>query len=356
LAAVIALVGVGVATEVSARPVQTIVGAAVAITFAIPLFALRRRWAVPFALAVGTGIALVATGRSANLAWFGICILGGWCALIAGSGAGVAFLAASALLFASEWVVAVHDPGWAAWIAGTALTVFAASLVRQQRALVEQMRVLQADLAQRERADERTRIARELHDVIAHSLTVSLLHISSARLAIEAEPSDAARSLADAERLTRQSLDDVRATVGVLRSPGDDGIAHPAPGIDDVQQLVDDLRATHADISLTREGDLSQVPATTGTTAYRIVQEALTNASRHAPGAPVEVRVALLDDCVEVSVDSTGAPGSGTGMGLLNMKERAEAVGGTCSAGPGGHGWLVTASLPRRPSANGDRS
>jgi signal transduction histidine kinase len=250
-----------------------------------------------------------------------------------------------------QWVFAVHDPGWGAWTAGTAFTVLAASLVRHQAVLVEQLRVLQGDLAERERADERTRIARELHDVIAHSLTVSLLHVSSARLAVTHDPSDAARSLADAERLTRQGLDDVRATVGMLRSPGESGIARPTPGIGDLQRLVNDLQATHADVSLTVDGDVTQMAATTGTTIYRIVQEALTNASRHAPGAAVQVAVALHDDRAELSVDSNGAPGHGTGMGLLNMRERAEAVGGTFTAGPGGHGWIVTASLPNTRSA-----
>src|SRR5205085_10438346 len=100
-------------------------------------------------------------------------------------------------------------------------------------------------------------------------------------------------------------------------------------------------------------GDLEDLPATTGTTVYRIVQEALTNASRHAPGATVRVRVSARDDRVEVTVDSDGAPGNGTGMGVGNMQERAAAVGGTCSAGPGGHGWLVHASLPRVAATNG---
>ena len=114
----------------------------------------------------------------------------------------------------------MHDPGWGAWTAGVSFTVLAALLIRHQLTLVEQMRGLQADLAQRSRAEERNRIARDLHDVIAHSLTVSLLHVSSARLAVEHDPEDAARALADAERLTRQSLADVRATVGLLRATG----------------------------------------------------------------------------------------------------------------------------------------
>jgi signal transduction histidine kinase len=139
----------------------------------------------------------------------------------------------------------------------------------------------------------------------------------------------------------------VRATVGMLRDPADDGIAPPAPGIPELAALVDDLRAAQVDVSLDAEGDLNQLPATIGTTVYRIVQESLTNASRHAPGAAVRVRVAAVADKVELSVHSDGSPGHGSGMGLPNMRERAEAVGGSCTAGPDGGGWLVQASLPR---------
>ena len=239
------------------------------------------------------------------------------------------------------------------WAAGTTLTVLAALLVRRQLVLVEQLRALQADLAARSRAEERTRIAREFHDVIAHSLTVSLLHVSSARLAVEHDPQDAARALADAERLTRQSLDEVRTTVGLLRQAGDEAIAPPAPGIGDLRGLVADLRAAQGDVSLELEGDVDHVPATTATAVYRIVQEALTNASRHAVGAPVWVRVVARPQGVDLSVDSAGAPGRGEGMGLANMRDRAEGVGGTCVAGPGGRGWLVRASLPRAARSNG---
>jgi signal transduction histidine kinase len=116
---------------------------------------------------------------------------------------------------------------------------------------------------------------------------------------------------------------------------------------------VDDLKGARADVSLRIDGDITGLPATTGTTVYRIVQEALTNASRHAPGAAVLVAVVVDGDRVDVSVDSSGRPGDGTGMGLRNMCERAEAVGGTCTAGPGGRGWLVTASLPNRAGPDG---
>jgi signal transduction histidine kinase len=346
LAAVTGFVAVGVATGLPDRASLAVAGACIAVAAAVPLFLSRPRF--PFALAVAStaGIALLADAEPGNLAWFGVCVLGGWCALGGGRLVAGTYWIAALVMFGAEWLFAVHDAGWGAWTAGVSFTVLAAFLIRHQLTLVEQMRRLQADLAERSRAEERSRIARDLHDVIAHSLTVSLLHVSSARLAVEHDPEDAARALADAERLTRQSLSDVRATVGLLRAPGDEGIAPPAPGIDELARLVEDLRGAHVDVSLTVEGSLEELPSTTGTTVYRIVQESLTNASRHARGSRVEVRIAALDGRVDVAVESAGPPGTGTGMGLVNMRERAEAVGGTLHAGPGGAGWLVRASLP----------
>ncbi len=192
--------------------------------------------------------------------------------------------------------------------------------------------------------------------MIAHSLTVSLLHVTSARLAVEHDLADAARALAEAERLGRQSLAEVRATMGLLRSDPAGGIAAPVPGADQLPRLVQQVRDAGADVSLVVDGDLRGLPATTGSTVYRIVQEALTNASTHARGSAVVVHVVIRNGQVDVSVDSAGSPGRGSGLGLLSMRERAQAVGGTCSAGPGGRGWLVHACLPAQAGLTLDGS
>src|SRR5436305_4619965 len=346
LAALAGFVVAGLVAELPARPVAVAAGSVLALAAGARLLLTAPRMPLAWAALSAAGVVVMANGMPSNVGWFGFCVVGGWCALLAGPASGGAFLAASALVFAAEWALVTRDPGWGPWIGGTVLTVLAALVVRHQLVLVERLRALQADLAHRSRAEERTRIAREIHDVIAHSLTVSLLHVSSARLAVEHDPEEAARALADAERLARQSLADVRVTVGMLRQPGDGGAAPPAPGLDGLNQLVDDLRAAQADVSLDVDGDFDHVPATTGTAVYRLVQESLTNAARHAPGSTVRVQVCASRERVDVSVDSAGVPGRGTGMGLANMRERAEAVGGTCTAGPGGHGWLVLASLP----------
>ena len=96
----------------------------------------------------------------------------------------------------------------------------------------------------------------------------------------------------------------------------------------------------------TVEGDAGRLPATTGLAVYRIAQEALTNAAKHAPGSPTDVRLTVSPGEVTLTADSQAAPGSGTGLGVVSMRERAESVGGTCEAGPGGRGWLVRAALP----------
>jgi len=337
---------IGLAAGLGHNPARTIVGTLIAAAAAIPLFLLRTRLTLPLVAVVTVGIVLLSNGTSRDVGWMTVVVLAAWCVLAAGIPAGIVYWAACLLLLGAQWLWVQDDPGWAPWAAGVTFAAFGAGLIRHQLVLVERLRVAQAGLAERSRAEERNRIARELHDVIAHSLTVSLLHVTSARLAVEHDPADAARALAEAERLGRQSLAEVRATIGLLRPADEAGIAPPVPGLDQVPRLVGQLRETGADISLTQDGDAGTLPATTGSAAYRIVQEALTNATRHAPGAPVAVRIAAARGQVEVSVDSAGPPGEGSGMGLTSMRERAQAVGGTCTAGPGGSGWLVRASLP----------
>jgi signal transduction histidine kinase len=113
---------------------------------------------------------------------------------------------------------------------------------------------------------------------------------------------------------------------------------------------VEQFRSAGAGVTLTVEGDIAGLPATTGLALYRIAQEALTNAAKHAPGAPTEVRLHVSPGEVTLTADSRTAPGQGpgtsTGLGVLSMRERAESVGGSCEAGPGGRGWLVRARLP----------
>jgi signal transduction histidine kinase len=308
------------------------------------------RWPVPFvplgALSTA-GVAVLCGGRAGNIGWFTLCILAGWAAFQHGPRVGAGCLLGLIAVLVGEALFGTADPGWAAWIAGTCFSAGAAAAVDHERRLLAQLRAAQGGLAERSRAEERNRISRELHDVIAHTLTVSLLHVSSARLAVEHDPADAARALAEAERLGRESLDEVRAIVGLLRTDESAALSAPAPGASAVPELIERFRAAGVEVALSAEG-LDGLPATVGVTLYRILQEALTNAARHAPGCAIAVHIATGDRRVELAVDSAGAPGGGRGMGLETMRERAEALGGGCEAGAADGGWRVRAWVPSR--------
>jgi signal transduction histidine kinase len=322
------------------------VAAAIVAAAAGVLLAQQRRPLLAYAAVTTGGIAVLGHGLPSNVGWFAVCLLGAWCALTGSRREGLVYWAATMALFGAEWLWVKPDPGWGAWMTGTTLSVLAGLLVRHEMDLVWQLRAAQAGLAERARAEERNRIARELHDVIAHTLTVLLLHITSARLAAEHDLADATHALAEAERLGRESLAEVRMAVGMLHQDGDASRTAPLPGAGDLSALVERFRSAGADVTLAIDGDTARLPATTGLAVYRILQEALTNAVKHAPGSPTAVRLAVDANTVRLAVDSATQPGTGTGVGVLSMRERAESLGGSCQAGPGGRGWLVQAALP----------
>jgi signal transduction histidine kinase len=305
---------------------------------------------VGVAAIAATAVSVLCSGAdsSSNIGWFALCVLAGWCSIRGGAALGIAFAGLAIAVFAGEWIATDADPGWAAWMAGTVFTTVVFLMARRQQELIEQLRIAQTGLAARARADERNRIARELHDVIAHSLTVSLLHVTSARLAVEEDPAEAAAALAEAERLGRQSLTEVRAAVGLLRDGGNSPAA-PLPGAGQLPALIESFRRAGVQVAYQVLGDPSRLNATVGLTVYRILQEALTNAARHAAGTDISVRLEVTDERTVLTIHSDGAPaGASGGAGLDSMRERALALGGTVSIGPSGGGWRVQAVLPGR--------
>jgi signal transduction histidine kinase len=221
-------------------------------------------------------------------------------------------------------------------------------------ALLQSRLRLIGEIGERAAFQERQRIARELHDVIAHSLAVTMLQLTGARLALERDPADAAQALLEAERLGRQSLAEIRRTIGLL-APGDGNPTTAMPTAADIPALVQEVTDAGLSVQLDCDGDLQNAPPTAGLSLYRIVQESLANVVKHTPGAAAHIQVRI--DATHVRVDVRNSLATVTragprrddgGMGLVLMRERAELLGGTLRAGPEGQNWHVCVDLPTK--------
>jgi signal transduction histidine kinase len=222
----------------------------------------------------------------------------------------------------------------------------------EEAALRRQQETERGRLAVRE---ERVRIARELHDVVAHTLSVVTFQAGVGRKVGATRPDQALTALRAVEVTGRGALEELRRILGLLRD--DDGAGPslaPAPGVGDLEELAAMVRAAGIPVTLAVTGDVTALPPAASLTAYRIVQEALTNVVKHAPGAAATARVQAGRDGVLITVDNgrgTGIPeprpGVGARHGLVGMTERAAAFGGALDAGPAaGGGFQVTAFLP----------
>ena len=220
------------------------------------------------------------------------------------------------------------------WVGAVVIGV---TIGRVMRKLIESMADLKAaenELAAKAATDERQRIAREVHDVIAHSLTVTMLHVTAARLAVgRGDDGAATEALLEAERLGRESLSEIRQTVGLLRTEPDGGIEAPQPGAADIVELVDGFANAGVTVRLDVEGSLAEIGGPAGLTAFRVVQESLANAVRHQPGSATHVAIDAAAGDLHLRVTSTGGrrtpSGGGPGNGLQGMRERVEALRGT---------------------------
>jgi signal transduction histidine kinase len=229
-------------------------------------------------------------------------------------------------------------------------------VVRHQRAQTAHLRELTAELErERERtaelavAEERARIARELHDVVAHALSVIAIQSDGAEAALDAEPERVRRPLRVIRRSAEEALGEMRRLLGVLRDQDGEGL-EPQPGLAQLPGLVERARAAGMPVTLHVEGQPRHVPAGLDLSAFRIVQEALTNVHKHAHGAPATVRVVWERRELSLQVRDAGAGearANGNGHGLVGMRERVRLLGGELHAGrlPGG-GFEVTAVLP----------
>lgn len=206
-------------------------------------------------------------------------------------------------------------------------------------------------------AEERRHMARELHDVVAHGVSVMVIQAGAARQVIDTAPDRATESMLTVEATGREVMAELRRLLGVLNDSGEAAGLAPQPGIDQLGTLVDRVRAAGLPAVLEIVGSPRPLPASLDTTAYRIVQEALTNALRYARWAATLVHVSFDPELLRLEVLDDGPAGDaesgeGSGRGLVGMRQRAALVGGRLEAGPRlGGGYAVRAWLPLEPSA-----
>jgi signal transduction histidine kinase len=237
-----------------------------------------------------------------------------------------------------------------AWILGDNLRTrrqYLAELEEKAARTEEQQRAE----AERAVAEERTRIARELHDVMAHSMSVMVVQAGAARRVLDRDPAQAAEALAAIEGTGRESLTEMRRVLGVLRGDDDQAELAPAPGLDDFDRLLQHCDEAGLPVELVVTGDVRQLGPGLEMNAYRVVQESLTNSLKHAGSASAVVHLNYGHDALEVAITDDGrgaaaAAADGSGQGLVGMRERVEAYGGHLTAGPRpGGGFAVSATF-----------
>ena len=235
-------------------------------------------------------------------------------------------------------------------LAGLTILLSVAELIRarNQRAIAIARR--REEEARRVASEERLAIARDLHDVVAHNISVINVQANTALHLMDRQPERAREALTAIHEVSRQALGELRSVLGVLRADGDAAPLVPSPGLGRLEELAAHARAAGIAVRLVAEGAPRPLPADVDVAAYRIVQEALTNSVRHSGGHAATVHLRYDDDAVMIEVDDDGTAAvrpAGQGNGVAGMTERARALGGTLDAGfkPGG-GFRVLARLP----------
>jgi signal transduction histidine kinase len=239
------------------------------------------------------------------------------------------------------WVVAIVF----VWVVGRAVA-------RQERLVVE-LEDARRQLARQALLAERRRIARDVHDFVGHGLAAVMLQVTSARHVLRRDADAAEEALRSAEEVGRRSMQELRRTVTLLRTDDEADGAERVPTASEIPALIDQARAGGLNVELRTRGDLARIPPTVGVALYRIAQEALANAARHAPRARTTLELELMNGRVELLAETSGpvvaestAERERPHYGLLGMQERATALGGELAAGPTRSGWRVRCELP----------
>lgn len=244
-----------------------------------------------------------------------------------------------------------QELGVTAWV----LAMFAVfELVRLRREQWARERAERAAAAARRADEERLRIARELHDVLAHSISVINVQAGVGLALLDTDPEQARTALTTIKAAGKEALGEVRQVLDALRAPGAAPRA-PAPGLDRLPELVGQAAATGLTVATETVGRARTLPPGADLAAFRILQEALTNVVRHSGSRTARIRLAWRPDALELRVDddgpATGSPAGGSGNGLAGMRERAASLGGTVEAGPRPDGgFRIRATLPLEPA------
>jgi signal transduction histidine kinase len=337
---------------------------ALALLHTLPLAARRRFPGTVLATSVASGLAVAAIGLPPEIlvmvilvAVYSVAAYGDRWVSLAGLAAAELGSAAVQLTpgrFNAPTVVTNTLVIGAAWLLGHFVGVRRAYTARVER--TAELERARAEQARRAVAEERLRLARELHDVVAHSISVIAVQSGVGAHIAKTQPEEAAKALAAIEATSRAALTELRRLLGVLRQEGEpEGSLAPVPGLADLDGLLAEVAKAGLGVRLRVEGTPSPLPAGVDLSAYRIVQEALTNVVKHAGPARAQVVVGYGDRDVTVEVTDdgrgvvapTGDGQAGVGHGLIGMRERVAAFGGDLEAGPRpGGGFRVAARLP----------
>jgi signal transduction histidine kinase len=250
----------------------------------------------------------------------------------------------------------IQDPAEIAvgiWLLGIAFPWAMGLTAARQSRLATELDAARRELTQQTLLDERRRIARDVHDFVGHGLAAVMLQITSARHVLRRDLGAAEEALRSAEDVGRRSMQELRTTVALLRSDDEAAVAPPLPSATDIAMLVDDARVGGLAVELRERGDLSRIAPSVGVALYRISQEALANAARHAPRARTVLEMEVAGGVVSLVVESHGptvaraaSQEARSRYGLVGMRERATALGGEFTAGPTPEGWRLSCRLP----------
>jgi len=246
------------------------------------------------------------------------------------------------------------SPAFALALAGwLVVLVIAAEVVRLRRERTVETRASRLLDARRRASEERLQMARDLHDVIGHNISLINVQASVGLDLMDTQPEQARAALAAIKAVSKDALDELRTMLAALRQADEGPPRTPAPGLDRLGELVELTRAAGISVTVKVTGEARSLPAAVDLAAYRIVQESLTNVARHAAPATASIRLGYDADGLDIEVRDDGkahalnGSSPGTGSGIVGMRERADALGGWLSAGPrAGGGFAVTAHLP----------